>query len=33
MLRFERLKITNFGPFKGEQSIEFTQKNWVTIVW
>lgn len=33
MLRFERLKITNFGPFKGEQSIEFTQNNGVTIVW
>ena len=32
-LTFERLKITNFGPFKGEQSIEFTQNNGVTIVW
>lgn len=33
MLRFERLKIINFGPFKGEQKIDFTQDDGVTIVW
>lgn len=33
MLRFERLKIKNFGPFKGEQTIDFTDNDGVTIVW
>lgn len=33
MLRFEQLRIKNFGPFKGEQSIDFGKQNGVTIIW
>lgn len=31
MLRFEQLKITNFGPFRGEQTMDF--HNGVTVIW
>ncbi len=33
MLRFEQLRIKNFGPFKGEQSIDFGMQSGVTIIW
>lgn len=33
MLRFDRLIIENFGPFNGEQVIEFSQEDGVTIIW
>ncbi len=33
MLKFEQLQICNFGPFKGNQVIDFGKKNGVTIIW
>ena len=33
MLRLTRLRLTNFGPFKGEQSIDFPQEDGVTIIY
>ncbi len=33
MLRFESLKIKNFGPFKGTQEIDFGKEDGVTIIW
>ena len=33
MLRFDQLLIKNFGPFKGEQTIDFGKENGVTIIW
>lgn len=33
MLRFVKLVVENFGPFKGRQTIDFTTNNGVTIVW
>lgn len=33
MLRFLSLTIENFGPFKGSQTIDFTDKNGISIVW
>lgn len=33
MLRFEKLEICNFGPFKGNQIVDFTQNDGVTIIW
>lgn len=33
MLRFEKLAIENFGPFKGEQLVDFGSQNGVTIIW
>lgn len=33
MLRFEKIEISNFGPFKGSQIIDFTHKDGVTIIW
>lgn len=33
MLRFTKLVVENFGPFKGTQTIDFTQNDGVTIVW
>lgn len=33
MLRFTSLTIENFGPFKGDQTIDFTNDNGVTIIW
>lgn len=33
MLRFDKLEVTNFGPFKGTQVIEFSEKDGVTIIW
>ena len=32
MLRFEQLRIKNFGPFKGDQSIDFGKQNGVTMI-
>ena len=32
MLRFTSLTIENFGPFKGDQTIDFTNDNGVTII-
>lgn len=33
MLRFTKLVVENFGPFKGKQTIDFTRNNGVTIIW
>jgi DNA sulfur modification protein DndD len=33
MLRFVKLVIDNFGPFKGTQTIDFTRNDGVTIIW
>jgi len=33
MIRFTSLTIENFGPFKGNQTIDFTSENGVTIIW
>ena len=33
MLRFTRMEINNFGPYKGEQHIDFTERKGVTIFW
>lgn len=33
MLRFTSLTVENFGPFKGSQTIDFTNENGVTIIW
>lgn len=33
MLKFTSLTIENFGPFKGSQTIDFTDENGVTIIW
>lgn len=33
MLRFTSLTVENFGPFKGTQTIDFTDKDGVTIIW
>jgi DNA sulfur modification protein DndD len=33
MLRLTRLHLTNFGPFKGSQSIDFPQDDGVTIIY
>lgn len=33
MLRLTKLRLTNFGPFKGEQSIDFPQEDGVTIIY
>lgn len=33
MLRLTRLRLTNFGPFKGEQSIDFPREDGVTIIY
>lgn len=33
MLHFTRMTLTNFGPYKGEQTIDFTDKSGVIIFW
>ena len=33
MLTFTSLTVENFGPFKGTQTIDFTNENGVTIIW
>lgn len=33
MLKFISLTIEDFGPFKGVQTIDFTDKNGVTLIW
>lgn len=33
MLRFTSLTIENFGPFKGTQTIDFTNRDGISIVW
>lgn len=33
MLRFDKLTITNFGPFRGTQTIDFGKDSGVTIIW
>ena len=33
MLRFDKLEVSNFGPFKGTQVIDFSEKDGVTIIW
>lgn len=33
MLHFIRMTLTNFGPYKGEQTIDFTDKSGVIIFW
>lgn len=33
MLQFVSMLINNFGPYKGENEIDFTDKNGVTIFW
>ena len=33
MLHFDRMKLQNFGPYKGEQVIDFTDQSGVTIFW
>lgn len=33
MLRFTSLTVENFGPFKGSQTIDFTNDDGVTIIW
>ncbi len=33
MLHFLSMTISNFGPYKGVQTIDFTEKNGVTIFW
>ena len=33
MLQFTGLVIDNFGPFKGTQSLDFTDSDGVTIIW
>ena len=33
MLRFTRMEIDNFGPYKGEQLLDFTRRKGVTIFW
>ena len=33
MLHFLSMTITNFGPYKGSQIIDFTDKSGVTIIW
>lgn len=33
MLRFTSLTIEDFGPFKGNQTIDFTNEDGVTIIW
>lgn len=33
MLHFDRMKLQNFGPYKGEQVIDFTDRSGVTIFW
>lgn len=33
MLKFTSLAVENFGPFKGTQTIDFTNENGVTIIW
>ena len=33
MLQFTSLVIENFGPFKGQQTVEFVDANGVTIIW
>jgi DNA sulfur modification protein DndD len=33
MLRFTSLTVENFGPFKGSQTVDFTDEDGVTFVW
>lgn len=33
MLQFTSLTVENFGPFKGCQTIDFTNEDGVTIIW
>lgn len=33
MLHFTKMTLVNFGPYKGEQTIDFTDQSGVTIVW
>lgn len=33
MLRFTSLTVENFGPFKGSQTIDFTNEDGVTFIW
>lgn len=33
MLHFKKMTLKNFGPYKGEQIIDFTDKSGVTIFW
>jgi DNA sulfur modification protein DndD len=33
MLHFLKMTLTNFGPYKGEQTIDFTDKSGVIILW
>ena len=33
MLHFTKMTLTNFGPYKGSQQIDFTDKHGVTIFW
>ena len=32
-MRFKRITVENFGPFKNRTSIDFTERNGVSIVW
>ena len=32
-MRFKRITVENFGPFKNPTSIDFTERNGVSIVW
>lgn len=33
MLHFDSMILKNFGPYEGEQTIDFTEKKGVTIIW
>lgn len=33
MLHFTKMTLVNFGPYKGEQTIDFTDQSGVTIIW
>ena len=33
MLHFTKMTLVNFGPYKGEQTIDFTDQSGVTIFW
>ena len=33
MLKFTSMTITNFGPYAGEQTIDFSNGDGVTLIW
>ena len=33
MLRISKLTVQNFGPYHGKQSLEFSERDGVTIIW